>query len=198
MNIPTGFAQVNLMFVGAGLPRNAQIALGVENASPLTAAGVAGSVGGAFVTNVMPLLSEGVTLQSVKAKLGPNATGAEAEIAYGTPGGATGDEPLPPNVAALVRKITATGGRKGQGRIFVPGVTEDSTTGGGYLTPTALAALQTAFDDFLTDIGTTFTPMVVLHNDATTPTDVTELAVQQLLATQKRRIRRAGGRRSTP
>lgn len=196
MIIPTGYAQCNLYFVGSGLPRDAQVAIGVNQDNAFTAAATAAAVGSEFEAAFMPLLSPGITLSYVKAKLGPNDTGPEATVTFGVPGGATGDEPLPPNVAALIKKSTATGGRKGNGRIFLPGVTEDSTTGGGYLVSAALTALQSASDDFLAGLATALCPMVVLHTDATTPTAVTALVVAQLMATQKRRIRRAGGRRA--
>lgn len=196
MIIPTGFAQVNLMFVGSALPRDAQIAIGVENVGALNAAGVAGAVGGAWVTNIQPLLPEVVTLDAAKAKLGPNATGPETTIAYGVPGGLAADEPMSPNVAILVNKATAIGGRKNKGKMFVGGFSEEDTTGGGFLLVARQTAWQAAMDDFLADLATNTTPMVVLHTDATTPTDVDSLVVQLRLATQKRRLRRAGGRRA--
>lgn len=194
--IPTGFAQCNLFFVGSSVPRNAQIALGIDNNATLGAPALAGVVGGAWVTHIMPLLPEVLTLEGVKAKLGPNATGAESTISYGVPGGDDDAEPMPPNVAILVSKNTATGGIKNKGKIFVPAFPESDSSGGGYLLVARQTAWQTAMDAFLGALDTADSPMVVLHNDATAPTPVTDLLVQLRLATQKRRLRRAGGRRA--
>lgn len=198
MIIPTGYGQVNLFFVGAALPRNAQIAIGIDNNLGGSALTVASTVGGAWVTHIMPLLPAVMTLEKVKCKLGPNDTGPEASWASGVPGGLDDEEPMPPNVAILVNKLTAIGGRKNAGKIFVPAFPESDSDGGGLLTVARLGAWQGAMDDFVDTLDTSTVPMVVLHSDATTPTVVTDLSVQQRLATQKRRLRRAGGRRTTP
>lgn len=186
------------MFVGSAVPRNAQIAIGLDNGTPLTATALAEVVRDAWVDNVMPLLSETITLANVKVKLGPNATGAEVTIGVGEPGGEAAAEPLPPNVAILVRKNTALGGHVGSGRMFIPGIPEDVTTGGGQLVPASLAAFQGALAGFLDALFDGDASMVLLHTGADVPNIVDNLAVQQLMATQKRRIRRAGGRRSAP
>jgi len=195
--IPTGYAQANLFFVGAGVPRNAQLAIGLQNTVPGTPLALAGVVADAFTAVDGPLtqMSETVTLEKIKVKLGPNATGAEATLAVGTAGGQA-LEPLPPNVSVLVNKLNATGGKKNAGKIFWVGVPEAATDGGGLLTPTWLGDLQDAMDIFLGALSGEDAPMVILHNDSTTPTEVTSLSVQQRLATQKRRLRRAGGRRA--
>jgi hypothetical protein len=192
MLIPAGFAQVNLIFIGNAVPRGAQIVFGVENTTPSSPVEIAQEVGQAWIDEVMPFQSDQISLGSVKAKRGPNATGAEATVSFGDVGGQSSHS-LPPNATGLVTKLTVLGGRKHKGRMNIPGLTENQTDGAGYLTPAALAALQGGLDAFLTEIVADVFPMVVLHSDATAPDTVTDLVAQQLMATQKRRIRRTGG-----
>jgi hypothetical protein len=77
-------------------------------------------------------------------------------------------------------------------------VVEADTIGGGVLTPAAVAVWQGRADLWVDDIrtGVTYTDLVILHNiEEQEPTVVQSVAVQSLLATQRRRIRRVGGRR---
>jgi hypothetical protein len=138
-----------------------------------------------------------VTLQKTRAKFGPNETGAFGERVDPTVGGRVQD-PDVPSAAILVTKETALGGRSNRGRIFLPGVAEVDTNAGGLLGEGEQSDWQDAFDDFLAGLtgGAFITKMVLLHNDTeVAPTDVTALVVNQLLASQRRRLRKVGGRR---
>lgn len=100
---------------------------------------------------------------------------------------------LPPNVAYLAKKLTATGGRKGRGRWFHPGVPETASSVGGTLTGTSVAGVPAAFASFLTKcdeddielrISRSASPILWTQNA------ITSLVVDQKLATQRRRLRR--------
>jgi hypothetical protein len=195
MIIPTGYGQANLFFVGAGVPRTAQIAIGFDNNAVLSAADLAAVIGALWATEVMPLFSETITLEKVKVKYGPNDTGAEGTANIGVPG-TLANEPMPPNVALLAKKVTAAGGKKNAGKMFVPAIPEADSDGGGLLIPARLAAWNDALEAFFDGMTAADVPIVVLHSDVTTPTTVLALDVEQKLATQKRRLRRAGGRRT--
>lgn len=104
----------------------------------------------------------------------------------------------PPNTSLLVKKVTATRGRRAQGRNFWPGmVGENSIDEGGYLLPADLTALQTAINNWsaqlITDIGH---PFVILQNSEgetpplSPPPPVIAQVVQAKVATQRRRLRR--------
>lgn len=193
--IPTGYAQVNVMFDGNGYTRGAQTTFGVKNNATLTAGDLAGVVIGLWSTNVIPVQGADINFKECKVKLGPNSTGGEAVVSAGVPGSVVGNT-LPPNVAVLSRKVTALGGRAHNGRLFVPGATESQTDGAGQLNNAALTAWGDALDGFFDDMATGDLPLYLLHHDATGPDILLAFSTQRLMATQKRRLRRAGGRRT--
>lgn len=195
MIIPVGYGQINLFFTGSAAPRGAQITFGIENVLAGTAADVAAVVGTTWASDVNPDLATTITFSGCKCKLGPNDTGDEALIPFAVAGTASSQN-YSPQVAGLVTKLTSLGGRKGRGRLFVPGLTEGDTDGDGKFNSGTLGDWQTKFDTFLDDLTSADTPMVLLHNDATAPTTVTALVVNQLFASQRRRIRKVGGRRT--
>lgn len=113
-------------------------------------------------------------------------------------GGATGTNNgdfAPQNVALLIQKRSAEGGRRNRGRMFLPVITEASVSEVGVLTGTQLTSYQNVADEWLQDLqdgsaGNT-DQMVILHSTSpTTPAVVTNLIVQPLVATQRRRLRR--------
>jgi len=101
---------------------------------------------------------------------------------------------LPQNCAVLVQKRSALGGRANRGRMYVPGTLGESVVSdSGSITSSNLSGQQTAFNNFLTALqvgfGSFVTDMVILHSSALEPTIVTSLNVQQLISTQRRRLR---------
>jgi hypothetical protein len=138
-----------------------------------------------------------VTHSKVRVKFGPNETGPFVD--GGTSFAGTYNTPVDaPQVAVLMRKNTAFGGRKGSGRLFVPVVPEQDTLNGGTIDPTALAALQSRATTWIANLiaGTYANGMWLLHTDEVTdPYLVDSISVQAVLATQRRRIRKVGGRR---
>lgn len=190
MVIPVGYAQVNLGYTSSVYINGAENVFGVENTTGLTPTQIANDVLNEWVTNLKGLVNVGVTLASIKVKLGPNSTGLDATILPNQAGSSTGDL-VPGQVAALVRKLTGVGGRKGRGRLYAPGVVREWFTGiPGQLTPDVIADLLEGYEGFLGGLTTSDTPMVLLHGDSTTPTPVTGVAVEAFVATQRRRIRK--------
>jgi hypothetical protein len=139
---------------------------------------------------VLNQLSDDIALQRTIVKFGPSETGPSGEFVDTRTGSITGDGSSAA-VAALCRKITELGGRKGRGRWYLPGMAEANVTSGGALNATYLGNLNTDLEVFRAFIdGTVDAAMVLLHNDLTTPTLVTELVAQGTVATQRRRQRR--------
>lgn len=106
-------------------------------------------------------------------------------------------EQLPQNCALLVRKNTDFGGRRNSGRCFLPGVlAENQVSSVGIIDAPdvgdldATAALWLAA---LADVGGEPTPMVILHSTGITtmpdPTPVTSLTCDNVISTQRRRLR---------
>lgn len=197
MIIPAGFAQVNMKFTGADAPRGAQVTYGVDASTVTDPADIAGVVIAEYTAHLRAFQSTGISLGSVLVKVGPNATGPEAEVPAGIPGTAAADA-VSPNVAGLATKLTAGGGRKSKGRIFWPGLVETWVNGDGSIDPTAHASLVGAFNDWFDASATDNIPMYLLHTDATAPTILTALLFTTKVATQRRRLRKVGGRRTPP
>lgn len=189
MQIPVGFGQINWRLGGVALPSGAEVTLGFEQITPLTAAEFAQGANGAFGTNVMPVLTDDVSLLSTLVKLGPNATGASAEFFAPVVGG-TDQLTCSPNMAYLVHKRSELGGREGRGRMYLPGVGEIYVDHTGAITGARQTALQTAVDELVVDLVAAQMQPVLLHNSATVPTEITSLTVDAVAATQRRRMRR--------
>ncbi len=198
MRIPIGYAQVNMEFAGAALPRGAQVVYGVQLVQPAvldTPFKIAEFVNNEWQTVLKTQFTNQITLNRVLVKFGPNATGIDGFQSEPATGGAAADADSP-QVALLVTKSTAFGGRTGRGRMFFPGWPEASTSSGGKITATQRGLVQTNFTTFLNNHSNASLPMVLLHDDpALNPFTITALTVNELLATQRRRIRKVGGRR---
>lgn len=197
MDIPVNFGQVNHFFAGTAFPRGAQITYGVQVVGSSTADQVALEAHNLFKTAWQAAMPVTMSCTATRAKLGPTDTGpfATAGVAYAGTYNTPADSP---QVAILMKKGTLRGGRQGAGRTFLPIVPEASTLSGGSVDPAQISALQTIADGWLAALaGSTYCgPMVLLHNDpATSPDTVLSLSVQSTLATQRRRLRKVGGRR---
>lgn len=192
MIIPVDYSQVNLKWTGNGLPLGAQTTWGIANDDDLPPSDIAQKALTAWDDcGVMDNMSVQVSVTSCLVKNGPNQIGPAAEVAA-TVAGTSGSEPLPPNVSLLVSKNTAAGGRMGKGRLFLPGLPEGSTPGGGVVAPTPLAEVQGKMNALLGHLRDSNIPMVLLHSKVgiiELPLEVTSLTVQSRMATQRRRLR---------
>lgn len=190
MIIPAGYSQVNLKFGGVAVPLGAEMTFGVENPTAMLPGQIADFVGDTLVGNAFAgFLVTGSGLISILVKNGPNATGPSEELGYiiaGTQSGAGGGAA----VSVLISKVTALGGRKGRGRMFQPGVTESVVDPGGVLQTVHATALNTCWTGIKADLAAGDLPMHLLHGDATAPTEIVNLNVQTVVATQRRRQRR--------
>lgn len=103
---------------------------------------------------------------------------------------------LPQNSAYLVHKTTGLGGRFNKGRFYLPGVFESQADNKGLLDGPSLTTWNTALGTLLTSYlaSAQIADIVLLHNprpaDATPdPTSITTLVMDQIIATQRRRLR---------
>lgn len=192
MWIPGGYAQVNLKWTGNGVPLGAQTTFGVTCPIGAIPADVMTPVNQALqFSDFCAQMSNEVSITSILVKVGPNETGPMGESASNYPGKVV-STPVPPNVAILVKKATALGGRKAQGRLFLPGAPENQVSSGGQLNPPHVDALQATMDKFLQGLTTYNSAMHLLHtleNSPVPPYPVMRLDVNPLVATQRRRLR---------
>jgi len=184
--IPTGFAQVVIEHSVDGNTHKPTNVFGIAESGSGAAADLS-TVLSAWTSNIMPVLCFGLTCRVATLVDGDGNLATEtANVA-----GSVTEDMCPPNVAALVKKVTNVAGRINQGRFYLAGIREDNVSDAGALTITLLENLQDAVNGFMSDLGADSVDLVVLHNDALTPTPtlVTSLIVQELVATQRRRLR---------
>lgn len=189
MIIPVGFAQVNYRFTGGGVPRGAECTLGVDHQAFVgTTADLADAMATLWEDNWLPQQITDISLASVLVKKGPNTTGQSAEVFPGLQG-PNALQGTPPQVAILVKKVTALGGREGRGRMYIPGYSEGDVTTAGEITGADLTSLQASADTFLSDAIAADIQPVLLHNSATAPTEILSFQVDSRVGTQRRRLR---------
>lgn len=108
--------------------------------------------------------------------------------------------PLPQNCSWLIRKRTSAAGRRGRGRMYLPGVAEGVVDPVGQIDSGEVATTQTWADNWLDELlvptlGGPALPPVVLHRSEgigvePPPTPITALQVDDRIATQRRRLRK--------
>lgn len=192
MTIPLGYAEATILMRGGGLPFGAATTIGLDiGASSETPDEIAERVWNAFAT-VMSSLSDDNEMYEVRVKFGPDNLGPTGVYVNTSIGGDTSAQATP-NVAYLVRKNTAAGGRPNRGRMYLPGVAEAAVDPTGLIESAKLAQLQTNVDSFGADLATGLLTPVVLHSEdspVALPTVITSLTVDGRAATQRRRMRR--------
>lgn len=189
MTIPAGWGQVTFEFTGDAVPTGAACVLGFQNAAEDSPTEIAQDMEAAFRVNVLDDLSSSISLTLVRVKLGPDDTGPSGE-ASGTGSGGVGGQAAPPNVAFLVHKATATGGRRGRGRMYLPGVGDALVGSAGELIGETASTLESSLFTFAGALTLAGLPLAVLHDGAFPPSLITGLTVDGRVATQRRRLRR--------
>lgn len=194
--IPPGFAQVTIPMRHASLARAANVVFGVDAAGQPDANLLADAVQGTFATAMNGLFDSQVTIGPATTTVGQDGGGEPVVgVAGGTNTGGRSGETLPSNVAALLVKRTARGGRRGRGRMYLPWALSDTEVDDvGILTGAALTKLSTAGTALRTNLATANIPMVILHSLGATnpgdPNEVTSLLGDPRVATQRRRLGR--------
>jgi hypothetical protein len=196
-SILAGFALARHHFTTAAGDGHAYVLYGLENDSSLSADSIAADCVTAWQASGswLPNQSNQYTHSDVHVVVNVGGTLSEGDALSGTAGGNVND-PVPPQVALLCQKETNVIGRKGRGRLYIPGLPFaglDPTNTGLWATG-SLPSYTTAADTFLASLEASVGNMVLLHRDASTPTTVTGLTVEQNVATQRRRNRKAAHR----
>lgn len=207
MTIPEEYGQITHEFTGSQLPNGAAVVYGFFNSTEATAAVCAAAALDAF-TPIMAQLNAGTVLVNTHCKLGPEDTGASFDEPSNVAGGVAVGSGLVPNSAYLITKATAIGGRRGKGRMFIPGASETVVDLAGALSGAFRDTLQDLVDDFRAQLILNDIPMFLLHGPATEwvlvdgqprrvpvagpvpdPNEVLGLTVAASVGTQRRRLR---------
>jgi hypothetical protein len=150
----------------------------------------------AYVAELLPHLCNDVQVRDaafVDLVTSSGATGTVTPTLPATLHGGVNAPDCPPNTTYLVRwnGVSARGVRNG--RSYIPGVREDEVANGGIISDATVATMQTAsqafYDAVLANAGG---PLVTIHTPSGEDASVTEIvspAVEQLVATQRRRLR---------
>lgn len=191
MPVPVGFAEIAIPGrLGGGAPYG-YVVFGVDQGLFTDPSVLADGIWtGAFAPEVLPFLDSSVVWGPIEASIGTTAGDLSGTGVLSGNGGAD-IVSTPPNVAALVLKATLFGGRKNRGRMYWPWATQETDVDeAGNWNPASVVNFQDAMSGFHAALDTEGFPMVILHGDGSTPTPVSQLNVQGVIATQRRRVRR--------
>lgn len=190
LEIPTPYFEGAFHHQQAGTTRPAVVTQGFLF-PPDDHANVAAEVAGAW-HGFMGKLCNSITYTRFTLR---SAEGLVYEKGYSTTGGDS-DPGAPYSVAFLVKKSTQIPGRHAQGRMFLPGVADLTIDSAGRISQPKFSALQQGLNDlYATWISVEAIP-VILHAEKPTgpsghsPTVVTSLILQSVVATQRHRLRR--------
>lgn len=154
----------------------------------------ANAVFAAYATTMMGATDNDLTLSSVTLSVGQDGPGGSVDSdATPVPGTSTGTF-APVAMAPVVRKTTNVLGRRGRGRMFIPGVIQESgVEPDGRLTTTFRNQLQGLCDNFFAELTTNDPSLApyLLHSEglATEPTLITSLTVTPVVGWIRGRIR---------
>jgi len=142
----------------------------------------------AFAAGVVVHFNSSTSVTSLQSnfQVGENIVHTESTTGAGPGGNA---QPVPDSVAVLVRKLTAFSGRANRGRMFLPGVSLVGLSGPNNLDATTQNNYQEGMEETLAAIQALEGFPVLHHRALLTSTDLTEVSVQSLLATQRGRLR---------
>lgn len=199
IDIPEGFAQAAWVVTGqyGTDPFVTTLGLGIAS-SEGSLTDIANQCFAAFVTAFRTKLSNGLTLQkcTITTVEGGSLGSVDSDLAPSQGGRSSNDDVIA--LALLLNKRTAQLGRKGRGRMFIPGVLADDDTGlGGQYSDSARDDFQDRAADFLLNI-TGQAPgqvdpqelnPVLLHTDGTTPTSISSLVVAPKVGVLRKRLR---------
>jgi hypothetical protein len=198
--IPPGFLHSVIEFACTGDPEPMVTTCGheIDTASGANNDDAADDLMSAFALAFRANLSSAYSITGCTVYIGNDGPTIIGTSTAAPVAGQVGVNPYPPNTAFLLRKRTDLAGRRGRGRMYIPGVVEATATANGLLTTVETAQWQTLADDYMdrltTAVGARLYPPVVLHRSEgigvePPPTPILSFVAEQRLATQRRRLR---------
>lgn len=195
--IPPGFGLAQFVLTGPAGTQPYVTTLGVD----LSAAGgdfvvAANSAKSAYASTIGTTTSSALTLDRVTLSVGQDGPGGSVD-SNTPPTTFTRTGSFPPTaMSAIARKVTNDLGRRGRGRMFIPGVlSENEVDEDGTVVAARRTALNTTMGSFFAALveagaGEVALEPVLLHSSAPTdPTPITAFAVSDLVGWIRGRIR---------
>lgn len=191
--IPPGFAEAWWAFTVSGDPEPMLISLGIDLAAGEGASQAnADAICNAPLAEFAACISSGYTVRGSHVIFGNDGGDIRIDaVTVNVAGGRTANA-LPQNCAFLCRKLTASGGRRGRGRFYMPGVAEADVGNIGDVLSGMQTVLATNLPLVLSDlVGLAQVDNVVLLHQSVpfTPNVITSLTADVRIATQRRRLR---------
>lgn len=184
LHIPTGFSEATFIHEHNDTLAKAVCTLGLNEDDPTNLL----NVGNLWATDIMPEVNSIWTFIRFEAAIAGGTIVSDPRSDAGGGGG----NAMTPQVSYLFRKNTVHPGRHGHGRMYLMGCDETSVDGSGKVSSGKQTGLQTAMDTFLSDMATLVAPIlpVLLHYDTTSPYAISSIAIEPIVATQRRRLKR--------
>lgn len=194
VHVPTGFAQIAWHFSGAITGREMVSTLGVQHPTSWVPTGadledICDAM--AAASRPLPLMQSTTKLVKVRVYVGhASGTPSMYERADGRAGTGAGSV-FPPALCWRITKTTALPGRRGRGRMFLPGLLESNADDAGVMLGTAISNMNSALSNMQADLVALSLTPYLLHSDVgTTPSLITLLSCAGTVGLQKRRLGR--------
>jgi hypothetical protein len=133
--------------------------------------------------------SNQINLEQVQVRLLNPANPLAVDYTTGLPitgGRSSVHEPY--NVTVTISWRTGLAGRKYRGRIYVPGLTEDTTNTDDTIASFEVATLAASASDLMLRMATLSADLVIFHKIDNTYTAVTTYVIDNVLDSQRRRL----------
>lgn len=190
--IPVGFAELVFHINLANDLEDMLCTIGIEVTDAVTPADLLTFMNDRAWTPLFEAaMTEDYTVTKLVALVGqdpPPPVVVEKEL--NLPGNTTTD-PVTSNTSLLVKKTTGVGGRANRGRMYVPGAPAVKVAPNGSVESAFRGDIQDDLDDIIAAApADPFGGYVVLHtDDSVEPTPITNLTLEAVVATQRRRLR---------
>lgn len=198
--IPSGFGQVlhQLRLVGDPEPMAVTYGVALDAGGVTDPVSMADGLHEAFFAAFAGQLNGSYTLYSTEVKWRGSAVADLSVVVHVEPKTMTSTgAALPQNTAALIHKLSASAGRRNRGRFYLPGLREGEVNDTGLINSGSITGFNNALATWLNKFATLMPQvdaMVILHNlgisGAPPPTPVTQLLIDPVVATQRRRLRK--------
>lgn len=199
-SVPEGFGQLTFVFQHPAVPKNVVTTLGIRlDGWTDTLTEAANDAHETFVEHLLPDMDSECSL--VWVDLYANIGGNSGSVRSTEPAANGGSNRVgePANIALLITKETATLGRKGRGRMWMPFALGDSNVDeGGNVQTEVRVAWEQNLIDFLADLRAegaqgdgTLIPVLIsqAQGAGNAPKDITGFNVSQKIGTRRSRIR---------
>ncbi len=192
MTVPVGYAAALIPLRHTLQTRSAAITFGIDvRSTTISDTALCNAVQAAFTSTLGTVLDSNVTVGPTQLSVGQSDGTSIATVGDNSSAGGAAQTSVPPSVAVLIQKLSATGGKRGRGRLYVPWLLATSVVDeGGAIAGATVTNLQTKATAFRTAIIAIAggSAIVILHQSGSaTPAIVTSLRVDPRIATQRRR-----------